>query len=85
MDQALEGAEVLFELILAGARAITADIAKRRNVWLTIFNTGMPVPDASQGICAQDVCRTIRDNFRPYGLQVTSIQSVCYLKNLLGG
>ena len=96
IGKALEGAEIVFlnlpsasfqssEVILAGARAITEEIAKRSSVRLTVFNTSMPVPDTSQGICAQDDRRTIRDSLRAHGLQVISIQPVCYLENLLGG
>lgn len=94
--KALEGAEIVFlnlpstafqkaETILNGAHIIAEEIKKAPSVKLTVFNTSMPVPDESHDIRAQDDRRTIRADLRAQGLDVISIQPVCYLENLLEG
>ncbi|CAK7231609.1 hypothetical protein SBRCBS47491_007991 [Sporothrix bragantina] len=94
--KALEGAEIVFlnlpstsfqraETVLNGAHIIAEEIKKQPSVRLTVFNTSMPVPDECQEIRAQDDRRTIRADLRAQGLDVISIQPVCYLENLLEG
>ncbi|TPX16093.1 uncharacterized protein E0L32_004088 [Thyridium curvatum] len=96
LEKALCGAEVIFlnlpstsfqkaEPVIAAAKAIGEAAMRTPSVRFCVFNTSMPVPEETKHIEAQDHRREMRRLLRDTGLQVISIQPVCYLDNFFEG